>query len=182
MPEGELPDHIKDRLSASLETGAPLRAPLPSQARYAAKVVGVPAPRWRLRSVMVAAAAAGVVVIALASPAEPRDWIVQSVGNIAHDAGLPVGSTSPSPTPASGRTVHESPEANESNESPEANESPGSSQSTEPMQSPEAHESPEPSQSPDGGDQPTPSPTPQPSGGGDDGSGGDHSPEPSPSS
>src|SRR5438128_1963635 len=80
MPDRELPEHIRRQLSAGLDGGAPLVAPLPSQARFATLRGSMPAPRWRLRGLTVAVAAAGIVIVALAGPPQPRQWLVQSVG------------------------------------------------------------------------------------------------------
>jgi len=168
MPERELSEQIRRRLSAALDDGAPLVAPLPSQARFATLHGATPSPRWRLRALTVAAAAAGIAVVAFAGSPQPRQWVVQTVNGITKQVGIPAGSVSPSPrdeSPTSGQ-------ANEPTESPEATQEP--------------RESPEPAESPDGDDtpqsgpgQPQPSPTAEPS---DGGGGGDHSPEPTPSS
>lgn len=167
MPDRVLPGHVEKWLSDALESGAPLTTPLPSQARYSGVRAGsLPAPRWRARVLTMAVAAAGIVAITFAAPPQQRSWIVQGVGHIAHDVGVPATEAGPSP----GR--HES--TNEPTESPEAHESP------EPAQSPEAGESPVPSPS-GGGDHPQPSPTSTDGDGGHDG-GGDTSPQPSPSS
>ena len=68
MPDRELPEHIRRQLSAGLDGGAPLVAPLPSHARFATLRGPMPAPRWRLRGLTVAVAAAGIVIVALAGP------------------------------------------------------------------------------------------------------------------
>jgi hypothetical protein len=176
MPDRELPEDVRRRLSAALESGAPLIAPMASQARFAISRGAMPAPRWRLRALTVAAAVAGIVVVALAGPPQTREWVVQSVNGISKQVGLPAGAATPSPK-----------------EEPTTS---GENEPSAPTQSPENHEgspepagSPQPSESPDGDDTPQPaqpqsSPTPQPSDGGGGGSdgGGDQSPEPSPSS
>lgn len=165
MPDRVLPGDVQRSLSAALEAGAPLTAPLPSQSRFARlRAAAMPAPRWRFRALTTAVAFAGIVAVAFAAPPQPRSWIVQSVGHIAHDVGVPDAATSPSP---------------EVRESPEPKESPEAHQSNEPAGSPEAHETAEPSGSSDG-DHAEPSPTAQPSDGHDGGD--DHSPQPSPSS
>src|SRR5437899_1911173 len=127
MPDRELPENIRRQLSAGLDGGVPLVAPLPSQARFAALHGATPSPRWRLRALTVAVAAAGIVVVALAGPPQPREWVVQTVNGISRQVGLPAGSSSPSPshgesTPGEQGTSNESPEASET---PAANESPG---------------------------------------------------------
>ena len=174
MPDRELPDHLKDRLSAALTSGAPLRSPLPSQARYAI-AAGAAAPKAHLRVRLLTSAAAAFAIVALvvaAGPQQPREWILQTVGNLAKGVGAPIGPSTPSPspekhTPAASHSPAGSPEeTSPSPETPEATESP------------EASPSPEPSHSPEG--EPSPSSTAQPS---DGGGGGDHSTaSPSPTS
>lgn len=166
MPDRELPEDLRQRLSAALESGAPLVSPQPSQAEYAIAATEAPEPNRRLHS-FAAMALAAAVVIALVGLQQPREWIVRSVDNITHNSGVPAGTASPTPTSQVGTVVHESPEVTET---PEATESPESGKSPQPTQSPE-HE------------QPQPSPTAQPTDGdGDhDGDGGDQSPQPSPS-
>ena len=156
MPDRELPEHLRQRLSAALESGAPLVSPLPSQAEYSIAATEVQEPNRRLRS-FAALALAAAVVIALVGLQQPREWIVRSVDNITHSAGVPAGSAGPTPSSQVGTVVHESPDATAS---PAARESP------RPLPSPE-HE------------QPGASPTAGP--GGNDGDGDDHSPGPSPS-
>jgi len=158
MPDRELPEHLRQRLSAALESGAPLVSPLPAQAEYAIAATEVPEPNGRLRS-FAAVALAAAVVLALVALQQPRDWIVRSVDNITHSAGVPEPTSSPSPSSQVGTVVHES---------PEATASPAASESPRPVQSPE-HE------------QPQASPTAEPSGNDGDGDGDDHSPGPSPS-
>jgi hypothetical protein len=177
MPERELPRHLRQQLSALLEDGAPLAAPLPSQARYSRLREPMLTPRWRLRALTVAVAIAGIVLVGLAGPQQPREWFIQSVNDITKQVGVPAGSSSPSPS--TGAQGHK--------ESPETTESPEANEPSETGQTPEAGESPEPAQSPDGGDRAQASPTPEQHDGGGDGGGGgggdgDHSPEPSPSS
>ena len=181
MPDRELPENIRRQLSAGLDGGVPLVAPLPSQARFAALHGAPPSPRWRLRALTVAVAAAGIVVVALAGPPQPREWVVQTVNGISRQVGVPAGSVSPSPKEQS--TTSGEQEPNAAAESPENHEA-----TAEPGESPEPAQSPEPEESPDGDDapqsgpaQPQASPTLEPSDGSGDG-GGDHSPEPSPSS
>ncbi len=162
MPDRELSRHIRRQLSAALDGGAPLIAPLPSQARFAALGGAMPSPRWRLRALTVAVAAAGIVVVAFAGPSQPREWVVQSVNGISKQVGIPAGSATPSPKNESATSGQKKPNA--PTQSPEA--------TAEPVESPEPAESPEPSES----QQPAGA---EPS---DESGGGDHSPEPSPSS
>lgn len=163
MPERELSGRAQRRLSAALDRGAPLVAPLAAQARYATMAGAMPSPRWRLRALTIAVAALGIVVVAFVGPQQSRDWVVQSVNGISKEVGIPTGSVTPPPgavTTASGK---------------KASSGPGQPQATqraivEPSESPEAEGTPErgPAQS---------QPSPTPGEGGDD-----HSPEPSPSS
>jgi len=105
MPDRDLPEELKARLSADLASGAPLNAPLPSQARYA---TASPAarPQGHLRGRIVTLAAAALVLLlaaAFAGPPQQRAWLVRTVGNIAGDLGAQVSTSSPSPghsTPA----------------------------------------------------------------------------------
>lgn len=167
MPDRLLPDQVEARLATALESGAPLSAPLPSQARYAGLLArAMPAPLWRVRVLTVAVAVAGVFAIAFAAPPQPRTWLAQSVGQIAHDVGVPAAAASPSPA------VRESPEARES---PAPTESPEAHEGTSPVESPEPSESAGSGASQDG-DHPEPSPT----GGEHRDGGGDSSPQPSP--
>ncbi|HET7465233.1 MAG TPA: hypothetical protein VFL29_01090 [Candidatus Dormibacteraeota bacterium] len=176
MPDRELPKNLQQQLSASLEDGSPLLAPLPSQARYATLRGAAPAPRWRLRALTVAAAVAGIVAVALAGPSQPRQWLVQSVNDITKQVGVPAGAASPSPSKGGQTTSGQ----DSSRESPEPSESPEANEPSQAGASPEPRESPEPTGSPESGEGPQPSPT---SGSSEDGgSGGDHSPQPSPSS
>ena len=157
MPDRELPEHLRQRLSAALESGAPLVSPLPSQAEYSIAATEVQEPNRRLRS-FAALALATAVVIALVGPQQPREWIVRSVDNITHSSGVPAGSAGPTPSSQAGTVVRQSPEVTEA---PEATESP------EAERSPQATESPE-------HEQPQASPTAQPTDGdGDHGGGGD---------
>ncbi len=167
MPDRVLPGHVESRLAEALESGAPLRAPLPSQARYASLHAGaMPAPRWHVRALTVAVAIAGIVAVAFAAPPQQRSWIVQSVGSIAHSVGVPAAAASPSP---------------DERESPDAAKSPEAHEGAAPAESPEPRQSAEPTGTSDG-DHPEPSPTSGPTGGGSDGGhGGDSSPQPSPS-
>jgi len=155
MPDRDLSMHIRRQLSAALDGGAPLIAPLPSQARFAALLGAMPPPRWRLRALTVAVAAAGIVAVAFAGPPQPREWVVQSVNGISKQVGIPAGSATPTPKNESATSGQKKPNA--PTESPEATAEPG--------------ESPEPAES----QQP---PVSEPI---DGGGGGDHSPEPSPS-
>jgi hypothetical protein len=76
MPDRDLPEHLVARLSDELTSGAPLVAPLPSQARYARAGVTPFAARQRWRLITATAAAAALVVIAVAAGATPaRQWI-----------------------------------------------------------------------------------------------------------
>jgi len=156
MPARELSRHIRRQLSAALDGGAPLIAPLPSQAHFAALGGAMPSPRWRLRALTVAVAAAGIVVVAFAGPSQPREWVVQSVNGISKQVGIPAGSATPSPKNESATSGQKKPNA--PTQSPEA--------TAEPVESPEPAESQQP-------------PVSEPS---DESGGGDHSPEPSPSS
>ena len=116
MPDRELPENIRRQLSAGLDGGVPLVAPLPSQARFAALHGATPSPRWRLRALTVAVAAAGIVVVALAGPPQPREWVVQTVNGISRQVGVPAGSVTPSPKEQS--TTSDQRERNEPSESP----------------------------------------------------------------
>ncbi len=152
MPDRDLSRHILRQLSAALDGGAPLIAPLPSQARFATLRGAMPSPRWRLRALTVAVAAAGVVVVAFAGPSQPREWVVQSVNGISKQMGIPAGSATPSPKDESATSGQKKPNAPA--ESPEATAKPVESQ-----QSPVS----EPSDGSGGGDH---SPEPSPSSGG----------------
>jgi hypothetical protein len=155
MPDRDLSRHVRRQLSAALDGGAPLTAPLPSQARFAALRGAIPSPRWRLRALTVAVAAVGIVAVAFAGPPQPREWVVQSVNGISKHVGIPAGSATPSPKNESATSGQKKPNA--PTESPEATAEPG--------------ESPEPAESQQ-------SPVSEPN---DGSGGGDHSPEPSPS-
>jgi len=172
MPDRELAEELKARLSAELRSGAPLRTPLASQARYA--TAAAPAvPRRSVHGrllVVVVASLAVLVVAALAGPPQPRAWLVQSVGNIAGDRGAP------SPSPANQTQSTSSPSDTSSDQSPSPATATVPRESPEPVESPGSHESPEPTQSPSGGEtsggdgdhsSPTPSASPT-----DGGSGG----------
>ena len=152
MPDRDLSRHIRRQLSAALDGGAPLIAPLPSQARFATLRGAMPSPRWRVRALTVAVAAAGIVVVAFAGPSQPREWVVQSVNGISKQVGIPAGSTTPSPRDDSATSGQKEPNAPA--ESPEATAEPAESQ-----QSPVS----EPSDGSGGGDH---SPEPSPSSGG----------------
>ena len=156
MPDRELSRHIRRQLSAALDGGAPLIAPLPSQARFAALGGAMPSPRWRLRALTVAVAAAGIVVVAFAGPPQPREWVVQSVNGISKQMGIPAGAAAPSPKNESATSGEK--KLNAPTESPEA--------TAEPVESPEPAESQQP-------------PVSEP---GEESGGDDHSLEPSPSS
>jgi len=166
MPDRDLSKHIRRQLSAALDGGAPLTAPLPSQARFAALRGAVPSPRWRLRALTVAVAAVGIVVVALAGAPQPREWVVQSVNGISKRVGIPAGSATPSPKDESATSGQKEPDA--TIESPEATAEPG--ESPEPAESQQSPVS-EPSDGSGGGDQ-SPEPTPSSGDGGSD-SGGD---------
>ena len=162
MPDRLLPGHLQRRLARDLESGAPLSAPLPSQARYASlRARAMPAPRWRVRALTLAVALAGIFAIAFATPPQPRSWITQSVGQFAHDVGVPAAAATPSP---------------EVRETPEPKESPEAHKATSPVESPEATETAAPGATQEGDDHPEPSPTGEHRDGG-----GDSSPQPSPS-
>jgi len=188
MPDRDLPEELKARLSNELSAGAPLRAPLASQARYATvPTAGVPRRRLSGRRVTLAAAALVVLLAAgFAGPPQPRAWLVRTVGNIAGDLGGQATSSSPSPlnpSPAGssplGATDDRSPspkaaETPDGDETPGARQSPEPQESPQPTQSPAPQESPQPTQSPDGGgssggggDQTNPTPSPSPDGSGD---------------
>lgn len=165
MPDRELPRHLLDELASSLEKGAPLVAPLASQARYATARIVLPPARWRLRALTVAVAAAGIVVVALAGPPQPREWIAQSVNALERQVGVPANEVTPSPTHESEATSGEQ----TGQRSPESTEQAEPRQSPEPGESPEPlqQQSPEPQESPGGdgggssdGDQPQVSPSP----------------------
>lgn len=181
MPDRELPEHLRARLSADLMSGAPLASPLPSQARYARGAAE--APRSHPRGRLVAAAAAGLALLVIAAtvgPSQSRHWIGQSVGSIVNHVKLPGGQATAPPTnspPAA--ASHPAGGAPTPRESPDGARSPEPSEASEPTNSPEPQESPEPapqgspepSQAPDNdGDGGSPSPTP--SGGDGDGSSG----------
>jgi hypothetical protein len=163
MPDRELGDELKERLAAALTSGAPPVAPLPSQARYAMLSSFQPRGHLRSRLISLAAAAAAVVVLAgLAGPPQSRQFVIQSVGNIARDLGVPSGpaTASPSPihpTPSEEPSPSERPGSGEATPSPEPNESPSTRPSPEPAESPEPRQSPKPSP---GDDHPPASPSP----------------------
>jgi hypothetical protein len=170
MPDRELPEDLRARLAEELTSGAPLLAPLPSQARYTT-AMQLPPPRVRWRLAAAAGAAAGLVAVAaFAGPPQARAWIGQSVGNIAHTVRHP-GEGNPPPqaspfneSPAASPGEHRTPESSpsqEPRESPEPSESPESSASPEPRESPEPEDSPRPSATPAAA---TPRPSPRPSG------------------
>jgi hypothetical protein len=169
MPDRDLPEKVRTRLSAELASGAPLSAPLASQARYAtAAPPAVPRRNLRRRALALGTAALVVLVGAtLAGPTQPRAWLVTTVGNIAGDRGAP----SPSPTNQAGTTT--SPSAS-SHKSPSPASAPEQRESPAPGQSPPVHESPEPTEAPGGGDSsggdgddPSPAPSSSPDGSGD---------------
>lgn len=122
----------------------------------------VPSPRWRVRALTIAVAAAGIVAVTFAGPAQPREWVVQSVNDISKQVGIPAGSDTPSPSEKSTSSGAKEPSGT------------GLPQAThkatvEPSESPEAEGT-----TASGPAEGQPSPTP--------GDGGDdHSPEPSPS-
>jgi hypothetical protein len=147
MPDRELPQHLRSRLSAFLESGAPLVAPLPAQARYATARAAILSPRWRLRALSLALASGGIVVVAFAGPPQPRDWIVQSVSGITRQLGVPAGAVSPSPSNGSQSTGGQS----------TVHRSPDEAETPQPQPTPEPQESPESGQSPESGG-PAPSP------------------------
>ncbi|HEV2218268.1 MAG TPA: hypothetical protein VGV88_11940 [Candidatus Dormibacteraeota bacterium] len=162
MPERVLSARARARLSAALDRGAPLVAPLASQARYATMRGPMPSPRWRVRALTIAVAAVGIVAVAFAGPTQPRDWVVQSVNDISKQVGIPAGSVTPSPSEKSSASGAKEPTG--------AGQPQVTHKATvEPSESPEA----EGTQA-SGPAQPQPSPT---SGDGGD----DRSPEPSPS-
>ena len=165
MPERVLPSRLRYQLSAALERGAPLVAPMASQARYATMRGPMPSPRWRVRALTVAVAALGIVVVAFVGPQQSRDWVVQSVSGISKEVGIPAGSVTPSPSERS--------TASGQNDRSATGQSQATHQATEePVNSPEADGAPQ-----SGPAQQQSSPNPEP---GDDR--GDHWPTPSPSS
>src|SRR5258708_3200268 len=99
MPDRDLREELKARLSAELSSGAPLSAPLASQARYAtAAPAGVPQRHLRGRPLTLAAAALVVLLAAaFAGPPQPRAWLVRTVSNIAGNLGGQATTSSPSP-------------------------------------------------------------------------------------
>jgi hypothetical protein len=103
MPDGNIQPHLTSRLTATLTAGAPLRAPLVSQARYARPAASSSStnPIWRTAS-LGGAALAALMLVALAGPQEPRGWLLQSIGSVALNDGAQVGQSMPSPKPASG--------------------------------------------------------------------------------
>jgi hypothetical protein len=177
MPDRDLPDELKARLSSELVAGVPLTAPLGSQARYAtAAPAAGPLRQVRGRVLIASAALAILLAAAFAGPPQPRAWLVQTVGNIAGGIGGPASTSSPSPgnpAPAESSPKGSSGEKSPSpraTEPPDADETPGAQPSDEPRQSPEPSESPESAGSPDGGggsgDHSSPNPSPSPDGGG----------------
>jgi hypothetical protein len=147
MPDRELPEELRARLSAELAAGAPLRAPLASQARYSSAAAAA-VPQRHLRGRVLAVGAAALVVLVgatFAGPTPPRAWLVTTVGNIAGDRGAP------SPSPANETGPATSPNA-ASHRSPSSTSAPEQRESPVPGESPGAHQSPEPVGSPSGAD------------------------------
>ena len=170
MPERELAERLRARLAAELTAGAPLLAPLPSQARYAGPSLASTGRHVRGRLVAAATAACALLVVAaFAGPAEARQWIGTSVDNIVRSVEHGGGLAPSSPHPA-GSTRNGQPGTNATqHESPEPSVSPASAGSPEPQ------DSPEPAPSPGDHESPEPSPSPEPADsqdGGPDGSGG----------
>jgi len=155
MPERELPEHLASQLSEELTSGAPLRAPLASQARYATAAAAQSSrAHVGARLVLSGLAALALVAATLLGAPQPRQWLIQSVGNLG-------GTFSPSPSPAHQFQEPHPTEPVESPASPEPSETPETHESPEPSQSPEPGESPQPTSSPesDGGGHPTASPS-----------------------
>jgi len=176
MSDHSLPEYLRERLSAALTAGSPLLAPSPADARYSRHHAG---PVWLMRGRVLAvglAAAVALALVAVGGPQQPRQWVIESVRNVAHDVGVTLGQPTSSNSPASSAPRGSPrPAINSPGSRPAAS---GSSQAVE---SPDANESPE--TSPQSGDDSVPtSSTPEPgdsAGGGD----GDHSssgPSPSP--
>jgi hypothetical protein len=172
MSEPELPQHLTERLTAALTAGVPLKASLPSQARYAKPALsGAYQAPMRPRVLAVAAASALVLAaIALAgSQQQSRRWIIETVGNVAHDIGVPLTGSPQEPNkPSTHRPSPVKPGGSPTSNPPKAAESP------EPTQTPGAtppaaidEPSPSPVAEPPDGDvsatPPTPSPVPSPS-------------------
>ena len=172
MPDRELPEHLVSRLSSDLVSGAPLRAPLASQARYATAAGPAAVGRFHIGARLAISGLAAVALVAatLAAAPQPRQWLIQSVDNL---AGAP---SSPTPSPKHPVDQAEPSAPVESTAAPEPSESPEAQESPEPGESPEPRESPEPGQSPEPRESPEPSSSPD-SDGGDHGDGG-RSPSP----
>ncbi len=161
MPERELPEHLKARLSDELTSGSPLTSPQPAQARYAHLATTVAMRHVRRRLLTAGAAAAALIVVgSVAAPSQAKRWIGDSVGNITHSVGGRERAT-PTPVAPSPQPAHETPaepsESAEPTPSNEPRESPEPSESAEPRESPEPSASPRPSQSPEPSESPEPS-------------------------
>lgn len=147
MPDRDLPEELRARLSAELGAGAPLSAPLASNARYASAAPAA-VPQRHLRGRVLALGAAALVVLVgatFAGPTQPRAWLVTTVGNIAGDRGAR------SPSPAN-HTVHTASPSATSHRSASPVSAPEQRESPVPGQSPVTHESPEPAESGGEGD------------------------------
>lgn len=160
MPDRDLPDHLQRRLAGAVESGAPLSAPQPEQARYAiAAAAGAGAP-MRGRLVLLATACAALLLLGLAGSPQPRSWILQSAGNIANGITSP---TAPSPLGSSQSRPAATPQipaGDLRSPSPSELQTPEASESPEPASSPEPSEAPQPSPSPEPSEVPQPSPMP----------------------
>ena len=176
MPERSLPEYLRERLSVALTTGAPLRAPSAADARYKHRHNG---PIWRPRGRMVAvglAAAVALALVAVGGPQQPRQWVIESVHNVAHDVGVTLGQGTPSNSPASSEP-HGSPRPAINSPGPR----PAASGSQQAVESPDANESPE--ANPESGDdsvEASPTPEPDDSSGGGDGDRSNSGSSPSP--
>ena len=162
-PEPELPVHLYAVMAKALEEGARPTALSPLQARYSAR----PAARPPVRAGMLAfagGAAAMLIGLTLVGNPAPRTWLVQTVKNELHQAGVPVASPTPSPgVPKS-----------EANGDSHSSAAPGR-QSPEPES--EGHENGAPNEKETPEPKATPRPTPSSEGPGGDGH-GESSPDP----
>jgi hypothetical protein len=170
MPDRELPDDLKARLSAELIAATPLQAPLASQARYATAAAAGEREGFSTGHRWATAGVAALTLLLLTLVAVPP--ILNTVGNRGHNVVTPLTTPSASQQPAESPTPANASPSPEPSESPEPSDTPGSPESPEPgdspqpVQSPQPHDSPEPSISPEsgggdnGGSSPSPSPSP----------------------
>jgi hypothetical protein len=171
MSEREVSLELRQRLAAALYAGARLRAPLPSQARYAI-ADGHRGSTVRARLLALAAVAALVLgLLAVVGPQQPRVWIEQKVTKAIQDVGIPLqpsrSSHKPGVAAASSKPIAaENPQAGPKDNAAHS-DSRGPSESSDSPHGPVAGAppAPEPTQGPEPGD-----------GGG--GRGGDHSAPP----